>query len=158
MKQKKIGTTLYVFATTAYQITEDTDAAVIKIQQECIPAYAELNASLVSKFSPINYKLFCVQHPEWADYYDDLEIIIAPTTNGTVTVSPASADMGEEVTITTTPAAGYELDTLTVMCGDVEVQVTDNKFTMPAGNVNITPIVKDKTYTIVFDKNALDAE
>jgi hypothetical protein len=29
---------------------------------------------------------------------------------------------------------------------------------MPAGNVTITPIVKDKTYTIVFDKNAQDAE
>jgi hypothetical protein len=29
---------------------------------------------------------------------------------------------------------------------------------MPAGNVSITPIVQEKTYTIVFDKNALDAE
>jgi hypothetical protein len=29
---------------------------------------------------------------------------------------------------------------------------------MSAGNVTITPIVKDKTYTIVFDKNVLDAE
>lgn len=148
MKQKKIGTTLYVFATTAYQITEDTDAAVIKIQQECIPAYAALNASLVSKFSPINYKLFCVQHTEWSDYYDDLEIIIAPTTNGTVTASPASADMGEEVTITTTPAAGYELDTLTVMNGDVPVTVTNNKFTMPAGDVTITATFKEQIYSI----------
>jgi len=138
MKQKKIGTTLYVFDTTAYQITEDTDAAVIKIQLECIPAFELLNESLKDKFEPINYKLYCVQHPEWADYYDDLEIIIAPTTNGTVTVSPASADMGEEVTITTTPDAGYKLDTLTVMCGDVEVQVTDNKFTMPVESVVVT--------------------
>lgn len=138
MKQKKIGDILYVFSTAAYEITEDTDATVIKIQEECIPAYAALNASLVSKFSPINYKLFCVVKPEWADYYDDLEIIITPTVNGTVTVSPASADMGEEVTITTTPNEGYLLDSLVVMCGSTEVTVTDNKFTMPAGDVTIT--------------------
>ncbi len=38
------------------------------------------------------------------------------------------------------------------------VNVQQTSFTMPAGNVTITPIVKDKTYTIVFDKNAQDAE
>ena len=138
MKQKKIGDILYVYSTTAYEITEDTDATVIKIQQECIPAYAALNESLISKFEPINYKLFCVVKPEWADYYDDLEIIITPTVNGTVTVSPASADMGEEVTITTTPNEGYLLDSLVVMCGSTEVTVTDNKFTMPAESVTVT--------------------
>ena len=111
---------------------------VIKIQEECIPAYAALNESLISKFEPINYKLFCVVKPEWADYYDDLEIIITPTVNGTVTVSPASADMGEEVTITTTPNEGYLLDSLVVMCGSTEVTVTDNKFTMPAESVTVT--------------------
>lgn len=142
MKQKKIGDILYVFSNAAYQITEDTDATVIKIQEECIPAFAALNESLVSKFSPINYKLFCVIKPEWADYYDDLEIIITPTVNGTVTVSPASADMGEEVTITTTPNEGYLLDSLVVMCGSTEVTVTDNKFTMPAESVTVTATFK----------------
>ena len=54
MKQKKIGDILYVYSTTAYEITEDTDAEVIKIQLECIPAYEALNASLKDKFEPIN--------------------------------------------------------------------------------------------------------
>ena len=42
-----------MFDTTAYEITEDTDAAVIKIQQECIPAYAALNAIEDAKFEEV---------------------------------------------------------------------------------------------------------
>ena len=45
------------------------------------------------------------------------------------------------ITLTVTPAEGYELETLTVMMGETPVTVTaDNTFTMPAGNVKIEHI------------------
>lgn len=69
MKQKKIGSDLYVFDTSAYQITKDTDAENIYIQQELIPAYEKLNSSSVNaKIKPINYKLNIIQKPVWGDY------------------------------------------------------------------------------------------
>ena len=139
MKQKKIGDILYVYSTTAYEITEDTDATVIKIQEECIPAYAALNSTLVSKFSPINYKLFCVKHPEWADYMNDYTVDISTSiTGGTVTASPTSGDEGEEITLTHEASTGYEFAAwLVSSAASVEVEVTDNKFLMPASNVSV---------------------
>jgi len=60
MKQKKIGTDLYVFDTSAYQLTRDLDAENIYIQQELIPDYLALNSNtgVQTKIKPINYKLF----------------------------------------------------------------------------------------------------
>lgn len=148
MKQKKIGTTLYVFDTTAYQITEDTDAAVIKIQLECIPAFEVLNESLKDKFEPINYKLFCVKHPEWADYLDDYTVSVSVTGNGAVSASPTSGDEGEEITLTVTPESGYEINTLTAASGGTAITITDNKFTMPAGNVTVTATFQGQEFDI----------
>lgn len=152
MKQKKIGTTLYVFDTTAYQITEDTDAAVIKIQLECIPAFEVLNESLKDKFEPINYKLFCVKHPEWADYLDDYTVSVSVTGNGAVSASPTSADEGEEITLTVTPESGYELNTLTAASGGTAITITDNKFTMPAGNVTVTATFQLHDFSITCNE------
>lgn len=75
MKQKKIGTDLYVFDTSAYQITKDLDVENIYIQQELIPGYEKLNSSSVNaKIKPINYKLNIIQKPVWGDYiYADEE-------------------------------------------------------------------------------------
>lgn len=75
MKQKKIGTDLYVFDTSAYQLTKDLDAENIYIQQELIPGYEKLNSSSVNaKIKPINYKLNIIQKPVWGDYiYADEE-------------------------------------------------------------------------------------
>ena len=148
MKQKKIGTTLYVFDTTAYQITEDTDAAVIKIQLECITAFEVLNESLKDKFEPINYKLYCVKHPEWADYMDDYTVSVSVTGNGAVSASPTSGDEGEEITLTVTPESGYEINTLTAASGGTAITITDNKFTMPAGNVTVTATFQGQEFDI----------
>ena len=152
MKQKKIGDILYVYSTTAYEITEDTDATVIKIQEECIPAYAALNASLVSKFSPINYKLFCVIKPEWADYMNDYTVTIDTITGGTVTASPTSGDEGEEITLTQEASTGYEFVYWAVASADsVEVEVTDNKFLMPASNVTVNAQFDKIDFDITVD-------
>jgi len=72
MKQKKINDILYVFDITPYQITEDTDAEVIKVQEECVAGFKELNESLANKIVAYNYHVACVQVPEWAPYVDDV--------------------------------------------------------------------------------------
>ena len=68
---------------------------------------------------------------------------IQPQEGGTVTV-PTSAKAGDEVTLTATPKEGYVLDKFTVTkdADGSELQVTDGKFTMPAGNVTVTATFK----------------
>ena len=70
MKQKKIGTDLYVFDTSAYQLTKDLDVDNIYIQQELIPGYLAVNSStgVQAKIKPYNYKLITAQKPVWGDY------------------------------------------------------------------------------------------
>ena len=72
------------------------------------------------------------------------------TENGTVTVSPRSAEKGDTVTITVKPDSGYQLDELTVTDKNgKELKLTDKgngkyTFTMPAGKVEInTAFVKE---------------
>ena len=65
------------------------------------------------------------------------------TENGTVTVSPRSAEKGDSVTITVKPDSGYQLDDLTVTDKNGrELKLTDKgngkyTFTMPSGKVKI---------------------
>ena len=65
------------------------------------------------------------------------------TENGTVTVSPRSAEKGDTVTITVKPDSGYQLDDLTVTDKNGnELNLTDKgngkyTFTMPASKVEI---------------------
>ena len=65
------------------------------------------------------------------------------TTGGTVTVSPSRASSGRRVTITTQPAPGYELESLTVLDSrGSEIALTaqgDGKytFTMPSRKVTV---------------------
>lgn len=68
MQQKKIGNDLYVFKQEAYEITQDTDAEKIFIQLELVDAFKALNEELASKIVPINYNLFQVTKPIYADY------------------------------------------------------------------------------------------
>ena len=60
--------------------------------------------------------------------------------NGTVEVSAKKAAAGEEVTITATPAEGYELASISVtgQTSNLAVEVTDGKFTMPADDVTVS--------------------
>ncbi len=67
-------------------------------------------------------------------------------THGTFEIQD-TATYGEEVVITSNPEAGYEA-TYTVMCGETPIVVTDNKFTMPAGNVTISVSYTLASYTI----------
>ena len=57
---------------------------------------------------------------------------------GTVSVDKATAAEGATVTITTSPASGYELTSLAATDGESnDVTITNNQFTMPASNVTV---------------------
>lgn len=59
--------------------------------------------------------------------------------NGSVKANLTSAKEGDEVTLTATPADGYEFDSWDVKdASNKTITVTNNKFTMPASNVNVS--------------------
>ena len=73
------------------------------------------------------------------------KITVNAATNGAVTSDKTTAAAGETVTLTVTPASGYELNTLKVNNGDVTVtEVSTNKytFTMPAKAVTVAATFK----------------
>ena len=70
MKQKKLNNILYVFDVNPYEITQDTDAEVIKVQEESYKGFVEMNQSLAEKIVKYNYHVMCVNTPEWAPYVD----------------------------------------------------------------------------------------
>ena len=63
--------------------------------------------------------------------------------NGTASAAPASAKMGDEVRLTAMPNSGYHFKEWKVVSGEVEIE--DNKFTMPAEHVTVKAI---------FERNA----
>lgn len=65
-------------------------------------------------------------------------VIIAENRYGTVTANKTTAAEGKTVILTVTPDTGYELERLSVTGPNGEIAVTNNQFTMPAGNVNVT--------------------
>ena len=70
-------------------------------------------------------------------------ITIAESENGTVEADKETAEADEVVTLTIKPDEGYELDQLSVMCGNDAVEVSENNtFNMPAGDVTVTATFK----------------
>lgn len=85
------------------------------------------------------------------------------TENGTVTVSPRSAEKGDSVTITVKPDSGYQLDDLTVTDKNgKELKLTDKgtgkyTFTMPASKVEIKATFVKEVETSPFSDVSTDA-
>ena len=73
-------------------------------------------------------------------------VTVADCANGSVTASPTSAAQGATVTLSISPASGYELDTISAAAGSnsVDLSGTGNTrtFTMPAANVTVTTAFK----------------
>ena len=73
----------------------------------------------------------------------DFNVKVNPAENGQVIATPTSAKKGDTVTITASPSEGYVLDTLSVTYGaGTPVEVTNNSFTMPAGDVTVSATFK----------------
>lgn len=84
-------------------------------------------------------------------------------TGGTISASSASATEGSEVTLTATPDDGYEFSSWYVLDGNGdEITVVDNKFTMPASDVEVsatfTQIQQEDTYSYYFKKIESEAD
>ena len=86
----------------------------------------------------------------------------ADATNGSFTVSQATANASDTITITASPSTGFVVDTVTVTKssgGTVEVTGTGNTrtFTMPAENVTVSVTFKagtDSDYVVYLDNAA----
>ncbi len=77
-----------------------------------------------------------VDVPEPTKYAIEID---AQIVNGTVEADKTEAAEGETVTLTVTPATGYELEAITVLDANLEeVTVSNNAFTMPASNVLVS--------------------
>ena len=77
-------------------------------------------------------------------------VIINSVVGGKLSATPASAEAGTEISLTATPDEGYEFnkDWSVIDSDNVEVTVTDGKFTMPAKKVTVTGSFSKVNYTI----------
>lgn len=87
---------------------------------------------------------------------EDYTVTVSNCVNGSATVSKAVANFGDEIEITVTPDACYELDTIKVNGEDI----TGNTFTMPSKNATVEVTFKAKIHdlTPVEGKAATCAE
>ena len=81
--------------------------------------------------------------------------------NGSVEASATRAAAGATVTLTATPADGYKFGAWSVTNATTSeaITVTDNKFTMPAANVNVSAtFVAKENYEIAWFVNGAELE
>ena len=72
--------------------------------------------------------------------------------HGTVRADKSPATKGETITLTAEPASGYTFGSYSVTDADgAAVTVTDNKFTMPAGDVTVSATFTAISYEITYN-------
>ena len=115
----------------AFTVTSNGQTVTVTDNSFTMPAG---NVSISATFTAINYS------------------ITLPTsiTGGTVTASKTTANVGETITLTATPAAGYNFGAYTVTSGGQSVTVTNNTFTMPAGNVTVTATFESTSSAVTY--------
>lgn len=80
--------------------------------------------------------------------------IIKNAENGTIVTTTTYSNTGDTVSVTTEPAEGYTLSSLTVTDADgVVIPLTNNEITMPSSNIIISATFVKATYTISFDED-----
>ena len=73
----------------------------------------------------------------------DYSVTVTDNLGGVLTASAATAHLGDTVTLTL-PNGNYVLEALTVMQGSTPVAVENNSFTMPAGNVQVNAVIRQR--------------
>ena len=87
----------------------------------------------------------------------EFTITVKTDGNGTASASHVKAVAGTEITLTAKPNTGYHFKEWQVMSGGVTI--SNNKFTMPNGNVTIKAIFEEDAppapaeFTVIFDGN-----
>lgn len=127
---------LSMTAATGYQFSSYTTDPVVTIMnnQFIMPAS---DISITANFVKIDYAI---------------TVDIDPSGSGTV-LAPATANYGDTVTLTATPALGYLFD----YWSSADVTITNDQFTMPAGNVTITAHFILGASTPYLDKSSYTA-
>ncbi len=86
---------------------------------------------------------------------ETFKVNIETVEGGTAKASPAEAEAGTDIVLTATPDAGYQFTSWDVKAGTTPVTVTDNKFSMPASDVNVkATFTAIPTHTIVINGSA----
>ena len=87
----------------------------------------------------------------------EFTVTVKTDSNGTASASHAKAVVGTEITLIATPKTGYHFKEWEVISGGVTI--SNNKFTMPNGNVTIKAIFEEDAppapaeFTVIFDGN-----
>ena len=76
-------------------------------------------------------------------------VTVTAAEHGSVTADPLTAAAGENVTLTVTAEAGYELESLTAVCGNQTIPLSlqadgTYAFSMPAGAVTVSAAFREK--------------
>ena len=111
--------TLYPSANTGYQFSSYTTSPAVTISNNKFTMPAS-NVSITANYTKINYSI-----TKGA----------SPSGGGTVTTSKSTANYGDSVTVSQTPASGYYFSGWTTSPSGL---ISGNAFTMPASNVTIT--------------------
>lgn len=86
---------------------------------------------------------------ETPTYYN---ITCNTATGGTVSADPAKQKSGAKVTLNFTPSTGYQVSSVSVKQGSTSISVSgtgnSRNFTMPAGDVTVTPSFSKINYTL----------
>lgn len=134
---------------------ESSDSTIASVKNGLVTAHKDGTATITAKAGEETAScIVTVSTYHYTGKYS-YEISVAQPDNGSVAVDKYATE-GETVTITATPDDGYMLDTLSVIAGGKELEVTDNgdgtySFTMPSGKVSITAAFAEEPSTTVAD-------
>ena len=79
-------------------------------------------------------------------------VTVGAGTGGSLTANKATAHYGEQVKLTPTPETGYRFKNYTTVPANLEI--TDNKFTMPNSNVTVTANFEKIRYSITVNSGS----
>ena len=100
------------------------------------PAKAKIKINKETEVKAIWLAKLTVPKPEYKN--KKYEIILAPLSNGNITISSTEAKEGELVTVQAVPDYGYELESIIILDKNQNlVPMIANQFTMPKGAVSI---------------------
>ena len=123
----------YTLVRIYYKLQDSDDEIIISDGSFIMPAS---NITIFAEFKKVDYT-----------------IAKSEMTNGDIEISLLGANLGEEINITPKPNLGYELDRLYYILQDdsEEIEIIDNTFIMPAGNLTVYATFKIIDYTITLD-------
>ncbi len=145
-------------STKAYKVSFDTQGGILEAgysspaetgmlnRLDSLPAASVNNGSFQGWYTEVNgggskistSTIFQQDTTVYAFYIYNFAINCVTPNGGSLSTNVQSAAPGDEITVSVTPDSNYTFASLSVKQGDTDITVTDNKFTMPAGDVTVT--------------------